>query len=179
MATARVPQYRQEYQQRYYRDEDPQYFRRQDRRQDRWSVRCFLCNEGHFAYRCPARALLQRFLRQHAQEQVRRPLPSGQVLELPRADGHSQAPPPPPDAFKLTEGSPKAKVVPVGVRSCAAHFRPIVYRGHPSRGTGGHRGVHNLPWLRHLVVLPRPMGSTKAIHQCSPWCSWQTATDSW
>ena len=94
MATARVPQSRQEYQQQYYRNEDPQYFRRQDRRQDRWSVRCFLCDEeGHFAYRCPARALLQRLLRQHAQEQVRRPLPSGQVLELPPADGHSQAPP--------------------------------------------------------------------------------------
>ena len=93
MATAQVPQYRQEYQQ-YYRNEDPQYFRRQDRRQDRRSVRCFLCDEeGHFAYRCPARTLLQRLLRQHAQEQARRPPPSGQVLELPPADGHSQAPP--------------------------------------------------------------------------------------
>ena len=93
MATAQVPQYRQEYQQ-YYRNEDPQYFRRQDRRQGRRSVRCFLCDEeGHFAYRCPARTLLQRLLRQHAQEQARRPPPSGQVLELPPADGHSQAPP--------------------------------------------------------------------------------------
>ena len=93
MATAQVPQYRQEYQQ-YYRNEDPQYFRRQDRRQDRRSVRCFLCDEeGHFAYRCPARTLLQRLLRQHAQEQARRPPPSCQVLELPPADGHSQAPP--------------------------------------------------------------------------------------
>ena len=94
MATAQVPQYQQEYQQQYYRNEDPQYFRRQDRRQDRRSVRCFLCDEeGHFAYRCPARTLLQSLLRQHAQEQARRPPPSGQVLELPPADGHSQAPP--------------------------------------------------------------------------------------
>ena len=85
MATAQGLQYQQ-----YYRNEDPQYFRRQDRR----SVRCFLCDEeGHFTYRCPARTLLQRLLRQHAQEQARRPPPSGQVLELPPSDGHSQAPP--------------------------------------------------------------------------------------
>ena len=79
MATAQAPQYYQEYQPHFYRNEDPQYFRRQDRR----PVRCFLCDEeGHFAYRCPARTLLQRLLRQKAQEQARRP-PSGQVLELP------------------------------------------------------------------------------------------------
>ena len=108
MATAQMPPYRQEHQQYY---QDPQYFRRHDRRQDRRSVRCFLCDEeGHFAYRCPARTLLQRLLRQHAQKQARCPPPSGQVLELPPADGHSQGPPPPPHAFKLTGGSPKAKV---------------------------------------------------------------------
>ena len=85
-----MPQYVQDYLP-FYRHEDPQYFRRQDRRQDRRSVRCFLCDEeGHFAYRCPARTLLQHLLRQ---EQARRP-PSGQVLELPPADGSSNAPPP-------------------------------------------------------------------------------------
>ena len=74
----------------FYRQEDPQYDRHQDRRQDRRSVRCFLCDEeGHFAYRCPARTLSQRLLRQ---EQARRP-PSGQGLELPPADGSSNAPP--------------------------------------------------------------------------------------
>ena len=42
-----------------------------------------LCNEeGHFAYRCPARSLLQRLLRQHAQETTHGP-PRGRVLELP------------------------------------------------------------------------------------------------
>ena len=56
-------------------------------------MRCFLCDEeGHFAYRCPARTLLQRLLRQQAQEQARRP-PRGQVLELPTADNSSNAPP--------------------------------------------------------------------------------------
>ena len=95
MATAQAPQYYQDYQPHFYRNEDPQYFRRQDRRQDRRPVRCFLCDEeGHFAYRCPARTLLQRLLRQQAQEQARRP-PAGQVLELPPADGSSNAPPPP------------------------------------------------------------------------------------
>ena len=89
--TTPVPmhQYVQDYQP-HYRQEDPPYFRRQDRRQDRRPVRCFLCDEeGHFAYRCPARTLLQRLLRQ---EQARRPQP-GQVLELPPANGSSQAPP--------------------------------------------------------------------------------------
>ena len=82
-------QYVQDYQP-HYRQEDPPYFRRQDRRQDRLPVRCFLCDEeGHFAYRCPARTLLRRLLRQ---EQARRPQP-GQVLELPPANGSSQAPP--------------------------------------------------------------------------------------
>ena len=89
MAPAPMPQYVQDYSPMY-RQEEPPYFRRQDRRQDRRSVRCFLCDEeGHFAYRCPARTLLQRLLRQ---EQARRPQP-GQVLELPPADGSSQVPP--------------------------------------------------------------------------------------
>ena len=93
MATAQAPQYCQDYPPQYYRHEDPQYFRRQDRRQDRRPVRCFLCDEeGHFAYLCPARTLLQHLLRQQAQEQARRP-PPGQVLELPPADGSSNAPP--------------------------------------------------------------------------------------
>ena len=73
-----------------YRQEDPPYYRRQDRRQDRRPARCFLCDEeGHFAYLCPARTLLQRLLRQ---ESARR-APAGQVLELPPANGSSQAPP--------------------------------------------------------------------------------------
>ena len=93
MVTAQTPQYYQDYPPQYYRNEDPQYFRHHDRRQDRRSVRCFLCDEEeHFAYRCPARTLLQRLLRQQAQEQARRP-PTGQVLELPPADGSSNAPP--------------------------------------------------------------------------------------
>ena len=98
MVRAQTPQYYHNYPPQYYRNEDPQYFRRQDRyqdrRQDRRSVKCFLCDEeGHFAYRCPARTLLQHLLRQQAQEQARRP-PTGQVLELPPADGSSNAPPP-------------------------------------------------------------------------------------
>ena len=93
MVTAQAPPYYQNYQPHLYKNEDPQYFRRQDRRQDRRPVRCFLCDEeGHFAYRCPARTLLQRLLRQQAPEQARRP-PSGQVLELPPADGSSNTPP--------------------------------------------------------------------------------------
>ena len=86
MATAQPPQYLQGSPPFYYESEEPPYFRGQ-RRSDRRPLLCFLCDEeGHFAYRCPARTLLQRLLRQQAQEQARRP-PRGQVLELPAADG--------------------------------------------------------------------------------------------
>ena len=86
MATAQPPQFLQSSPTFYYEGEEPPYFKGQ-RRSDRRPMRCFLCDEeGHFAYRCPARTLLQRLLRQQAQKQARRP-PRGQVLELPAADG--------------------------------------------------------------------------------------------
>ena len=90
MATAQAPQYLQGPPSFYYEGEEPPYFRGQ-RRPDRRPMRCFLCDEeGHFAYRYPARTLLQCMLRQQAQEQPRRP-PRGQVLELPAADGSSSS----------------------------------------------------------------------------------------
>ena len=100
MATAQAPPYQQGYPPQFYGNEEPPYFRG-PRRQDRRPMRCFLCDEeGHFAYRCPSHTLLQRLLRQQAQEQARR-LPSGQVLELPPADGSSNVP---PIAFKTNRG---------------------------------------------------------------------------
>ena len=67
LATAQLPAYppaRQMYQN--YGEEGP-YFRPPRRQQDRRPPRCFLCDEeGHFAYRCPTRSLLQRLLRQQA-----------------------------------------------------------------------------------------------------------------
>ena len=120
---APMHQYVQNYQPQY-RQEDPPYFRRQDRR----PVRCFLCDEqGHFAYRCPARMLLQCLLRQ---EQARRPQP-GQVSELPPANGSSQAP---PIAFKLTGGSPEAKVAPVGCAIASPISGLLQIEGIPVRG---------------------------------------------
>ena len=87
MATAQPPPYILGPPPYYDGSEEPPYFRGQ-RRSDRRPLRCFLCDEeGHFAYRCPARTLLQRLLWQQAQEQARRP-PRGQVLELPAADGN-------------------------------------------------------------------------------------------
>ena len=95
------PQYRQ------VRQEDLKSFRRQDRR----PARCFLCDEeGHFAYRCPARTLLQRLLRQQTPEQARRPS-SGQVFKPPPANGSSNMP---PIRLNLTEESPGAKGALVG-----------------------------------------------------------------
>ena len=86
-ATAQPPPYLHGAPPFYYETEEPPYFRGQ-RRSNRRPLLCFLCDEeGHFAYRCPARTLLQRMVRQQAQEQARRP-PKGQVLELPAADGN-------------------------------------------------------------------------------------------
>ena len=74
-----------------YGDEGP-YFRAPRRQPDRRPPRCFLCDEeGHFAYRCPARTLLQRLLRQQAQETAQGP-PRGQILELPAPEGSQGSP---------------------------------------------------------------------------------------
>ena len=108
MATAQAPQYLQDCPPHFYRNEEPPYFRG-PRRQDRRPMRCFLCDEeGHFAYRCPARTLLQRLLRQQTQEQTRRP-PQGPILELPAANDRSSAS---SVRLNLTEGSPGAKGAP-------------------------------------------------------------------
>ena len=72
--------------------EEGSYFRGQRRQPDRRPPRCFLCDEeGHFAYRCPARTILQRLLRQQAQETARGP-PRGQILEVPAPEGSQGSP---------------------------------------------------------------------------------------
>ena len=113
LVTAQLPPYppgRQLYPD--YGEEGP-YFRPPLRQPDRRPQRCFLCDEeGHFAYHCPARSLLQRLLHQPAQETAHGS-PRGQVLE-PSCTRRQPRPPPPPGAFKLLGESPKAKVTPVG-----------------------------------------------------------------
>ena len=81
MATARPPPYSPGPSQYFSSGDDgAPYFRGQRRRSDRGPLRCFLCDEeGHVAYRCPARTLLQRMLRQQAPEPTREP-PRGQIL---------------------------------------------------------------------------------------------------
>ena len=88
MATAQPPPYHLGQPQYFDFGEEPPYFRGQRRQSDRRPLWCFLCDEeGHFAYRCPARTLLQRLLRQQAHEQATPP-PRVQVLKLPAADGN-------------------------------------------------------------------------------------------
>ena len=92
LATAQLPPYppgRQLYPD--YGEEGP-YFRPPRQQPDRRPQRCFLCDEeGHFAYRCPARSLLQRLLRQQARETAHGP-PRGQVLELPASENSQGSP---------------------------------------------------------------------------------------
>ena len=87
LATAQPPPYppgRQLYLD--YGEEGP-YFRPSRRQPDRRPPRCFLCDEeGHFAYRSPARSFLQLLLWQQARETAHGP-PRGQVLELPVPEG--------------------------------------------------------------------------------------------
>ena len=81
MATAQSPPYSPGPPQYFsYGDDGAPYFREQRRRSDRRPLQCFLCDEeGHFVYRCPARTLLQRMLRQQALEPTREP-PMGLIL---------------------------------------------------------------------------------------------------
>ena len=110
LATAQPPPYPPGRQMYHDYGEEDSYFRSPRRQPDRRPPRCFLCDEeGHFAYCCPARSLLQRLLRQQARETAHGP-PRSQVLELPAPEG-SQGP---PEAFKLLGGSSEAKVTPVG-----------------------------------------------------------------
>ena len=92
LATAQSPPYppgRQMYHD--YGEEGP-YFRAPRRQPDRRPPRCFLCDEeGHFAYRCPARSLLQRLLRQQGREIAHGPA-RGQVFELPAPEGSQGSP---------------------------------------------------------------------------------------
>ena len=119
------PQYRRD------RHEDLQCFRQQDQRRDRRPARCFLCDEeGHFAYRCPTRTLLQRLLRQQTPEQARRS-PSGQVFKLPPANGSSNTP---PVQLNLTEESPGAKVAPVGCAVAPPISGLLTIEGIPVKG---------------------------------------------
>ena len=74
-----------------YGEEGP-YFRTPRRQPDRRPSRCFLCDEeGHFAYCCLTCTLLQRLLRQQAQETAHGP-PRGQILELPALEGSQGCP---------------------------------------------------------------------------------------
>ena len=90
LATAQPPPYppgRQMYHD--YGEEGP-YFRSPRQQPDRRPPRCFLCDEeGHFVHLCPASFLLQRLLRQQAQETAHGP-PRGQVLELPVPDSNQE-----------------------------------------------------------------------------------------
>ena len=88
LATVQPPPYNPVHSPYFGYGEEGPYFRGPRRQSDRRPPLCFLCDEeGHFAYRCPARTLLQRMLRQQAQENDRGP-PRGQILELPAADGN-------------------------------------------------------------------------------------------
>ena len=92
LATVQPPSYPPGHQMYHDYGEEGPYFRSPRRQPDKRPPRCFLCDEeGHFAYRCPARSLLQRLLRQQARETTHGP-PRGEVLELPAPEGSQGSP---------------------------------------------------------------------------------------
>ena len=118
MATARPPPYSPGPSQYFSTGDDgAPYFRGQRRRSDRGPLRCFLCDEeGHVAYRCPARTLLQHMLRQQAPEPTREP-PRGQILaRLPQPKvAHIECTVGPPISGQLIiEGIPVLGLVDTG-----------------------------------------------------------------
>ena len=79
---------------------------------DRHPPRCFLCGEeGHVAANCPARPVLQRLLRHQTRASTHDP-PQGPIREPPTTKDDSH--PGPKVQLNLLEGSPEAKVTPVG-----------------------------------------------------------------
>ena len=92
LATAQPPPYPPGHQMYHDYGEKGPYFRAPCRQPDRRPPHCFLCDEeGHFAYRCPARSLLQCLLRQQARETAHGTA-RGQVLELPAPEGSQGSP---------------------------------------------------------------------------------------
>ena len=74
--------------------------------------RCFLCDEeGHVAAKRPARPILQRLLRQQARASTHDPL-QGPTRKPPTTKDDTH--PGPKVQLNLLEGSPEAKVTPVG-----------------------------------------------------------------
>ena len=119
MATAQSPSYSPGPPQYFsYGDDGAPYFREQRRRSDRRPLRCFLCDEeGHLTYRCPAQTLLQRMLRQQAQEPAREP-PRGQILARspkPKVAQIGCAVGPPISGQLIIEGIPVLGLVDTGL----------------------------------------------------------------
>ena len=89
--------------------EEPPFYRPPRRQMDRRPPHCFLCREeGHFVSNCPARPALQRLLRHQARASARHEDKSWSCRLK------TTTPIPPQRAVKLLEGSPEAKVTPVG-----------------------------------------------------------------
>ena len=92
LATAQPPLYPPGHSPYFDYGEEGPYFRTPRRQLDRRPPLFFLCDEeGHFAYRCPTRTLLQHLLQQQAQEAAQGP-PRGQILELPTPEGSQGSP---------------------------------------------------------------------------------------
>ena len=92
--------------------EEPPFYRPPRRQIDRRPPRCFLRGEeGHFVSNCPARPVLQRLLHQQAHSQCPRTASRANTgAAAPRGRLSLQ----PQRVVKLLEGSPEAKVTPVG-----------------------------------------------------------------
>ena len=91
--------------------EDPPFYRPPCQQMDRRPPRCFLCGEeGHFISNCPARPVLQHLLRQ----QARQPPRTASRTNTGAAATQGRLPSSPQRTVKLLEGSPEAKVTPVG-----------------------------------------------------------------
>ena len=150
-ATPLPPPYSSGPSQYFFGDNGAPCFQGQRRRSDRGPLRCFLSDEeGHAAYRCPARTLLQRMLRQEAPEPTREP-PREQILAR----------------------SPQPKVAQIGCMVEATHFGPTYYRRRPCPWVSGHGSLYNLPGVRRMVALPRPIGSLKTIREDRTRGTWQ------
>ena len=153
MATARPPPYSPGPSQYFSTGNDgAPYFRSPRRRSDRGPLRCFLCDEeGHVAYRCPARTLLQRMLQQQAPEPTREP-PRGQILARspqPKVTQIGCTVGPPISGQLIIEGVPVLGLVDTGASITCLGF-DVWWRYHTQWGAlkpygNTVRGAHGKP----------------------------------
>ena len=92
------------------------------------------------------------------------------------------SPPAPPTSAHTSSAARRAiwdQGGPGWVYGRSAHHRPVDSGRNPRPRSCGHWSVRDMPRVRHLVALPRPMGALETVWGDSAWRTQQTTPDCW